>query len=82
MSDVLEERQTTHGDFHDTARIAQALKAALRSGPSWRGMSTAQHEAIEHICTKLARIAAGDPHAPDHWEDIAGYARLPAFIAT
>jgi hypothetical protein len=81
MSDVLEERQTTHGDFHDTARIAQALKVVVRSGPSWRCMDAAQREAVEHICTKLARIVSGDNNAPDHWDDVAGYARLPAFIA-
>jgi hypothetical protein len=33
-------------------------------------------EALEMICTKIARILSGNPNDPDHWKDIAGYAEL------
>jgi len=38
--------------------------------------TAAQGEAIHMICVKLARIVCGDPNHADHWDDIAGYARL------
>ena len=28
--------------------------------------------------SRVARIASGDPLAPEHWDDIAGYAKLVA----
>ena len=35
-------------------------------------------EALEMICTKMARIINGDPTYADNWLDIAGYAKLVA----
>ncbi len=35
-------------------------------------------EAIEMILHKISRIAAGNYYVKEHWDDIAGYAQLPA----
>lgn len=74
--DVLEEREKTHGSFTDVSYMSQVLKGELRTGESWDRMSFQQSEALEMICTKLARIVSGNPDEPDHWLDIEGYARL------
>ena len=74
--DILEERAKTHGSFTDVSYMSQVLKGELRTGESWDRMSFQQFEALEMICTKLARIVSGNPDEPDHWLDIEGYARL------
>jgi hypothetical protein len=33
---------------------------------------------LEMIAHKIGRVLAGDPNHADHWDDIAGYARLVA----
>jgi hypothetical protein len=35
-----------------------------------------QVEALEMIAHKIGRILSGDPNHQDHWDDIAGYAKL------
>lgn len=76
MSDILDERQKTHGDFDLTAMIAQELKYAMRRGKNWSEMDDTEREALEMIATKIGRILSGNPHEVDHWRDIAGYAAL------
>lgn len=76
MTDILDERQKTHGDFDLTAMIAQELKDALRRGKNWREMDDTEREALEMIATKIGRILSGNPYEVDHWRDIAGYAAL------
>lgn len=39
-------------------------------------------EALEMICTKIARILAGNARESDHWSDIAGYAELGREVCT
>ena len=73
---LLAERARTHGDFTEHAAITQAIKAAFVSGAAYERMNVVQLEAAEMIAHKLGRIAAGDPAHKDHWDDIAGYARL------
>ena len=73
---ILVTREATHGPFPLTARIAQDLKEAYRYGPA--DLNAAQREALDMICTKMARIMSGDPNTLDHWDDIAGYAKLGA----
>jgi hypothetical protein len=73
---VLNEREGTHGDYGKTAETAQGLKRVMYDA---RTLPTAaMRESIDLICTKLARIANGNPCEPDHWRDIAGYATLVA----
>lgn len=82
-NETLNEREKTHGDFKDTARMAQVLKDTIRSehnrlcdATGGAGMNYIQHEAIDQICTKIARIVSGNCNEIDHWRDIAGYASL------
>jgi hypothetical protein len=81
---ILAERQSTHGNFSENARVMQGVKRVLRTGDNWLrflqgtpdGLVDVQAEAIEMICVKLGRIVTGDPNEADHWADIEGYARL------
>ena len=70
---LLAERARTHGNFGDVAESAQAIKSEIRKADH---LSPAQIEALDLIATKIARILHGNPDDPDHWRDIAGYARL------
>lgn len=71
---ILEEREKTHGKFAVTAQIAQKLKSVIIN--SNRSTSNQQEEALDMICSKIARILSGNPNIKDHWADIAGYAKL------
>lgn len=48
----------------------------MRAAPKFSSLDDDQHEAIEMILHKLARILNGDPSYADSWIDIAGYATL------
>ena len=74
--DLLDERARTHGNFQQTARIAQAIKDVMRSAPNWETAGAVRRECWEMIATKLARQLSGDPEHPDHDDDIAGYDAL------
>lgn len=80
LNEILEQRKNTHGDFTSVADIAQELKDTMRDGCNWASseMSNPQYEALEMMCSKMARILCGNPNEPDHWRDIAGYATLVA----
>jgi len=73
---LLAARHITHGPFKLTAKVAQDLRNAYRWGP--KELAPEQQEALDLICTKIARIVCGDPRCKDHWDDIAGYAKLGA----
>jgi hypothetical protein len=75
-TEVLNERETTHGDYRDTARIAQRLKDAVRREASFDVLDDTAKESLDLICTKVARILSGNWREPDHWKDIAGYSSL------
>jgi hypothetical protein len=75
---IIGARFLTHGDFGFTSQVAQAIKDALRSGPSWKKLSPVQREALDGRAVKLARIVCGDPNFPDHWDDDDGYRGLGA----
>lgn len=76
------ERQSTHGDYADNARVSQAIKRIIyvenmmRMSRNQRPLSDTQKDALDMIATKIGRIMAGDPSVQDHWDDIAGYAHL------
>lgn len=76
VSTILAERQTTHGDFTDNARVMQAMKRVAYSGVSYDSLNDVQREAIDMILHKVGRIVTGNPYIHDHWDDIAGYAKL------
>lgn len=77
LSTILEERGRKHGDFSINAEISQRLKAVAQSDiGGYSSMSATQREAIDMILHKISRILAGDPNHHDHWDDIAGYAKI------
>ncbi len=73
---LLAERGSTHGEFGEQSAVSQALKEIMRASPGWKRLTPAQRESLEMQAHKISRILAGDPHHPDHWADIQGYARL------
>jgi hypothetical protein len=83
-ADLLAARGRTHGDFTDHAQATQTLKYAMQGfrradgSRSWDRLTPAQRESLDMIAHKIGRILAGDPDFRDHWDDIAGYARLVA----
>lgn len=76
---ILVEREATHGDFTAVAGTAQDLKSTIRGRHrDATKITESQVEALDMICTKIARIICGDSTVKDHWDDIAGYAKLGA----
>jgi len=75
-SKILAERGKSHGDFTDNARVMQSLKEVVRRERGWEGLNSVQREAIDMILHKIGRAVSGNPNWHDHWDDIAGYARL------
>ena len=72
---LLVERQKTHGSFAANAKISQAIKTIISENLE-PGAKDAQREALEMIALKLSRILSGQADFKDHWDDIAGYAKL------
>lgn len=75
---LLNERGKTHGDFIENGQIMQALKNVAQTGSRWKELEPYQKEAIHMILHKVGRIVCGKPNFKDHWDDIAGYAKLVA----
>jgi hypothetical protein len=73
---LLNEREKTHGSFEDVSRVAQEFKTTIWAMQDTHGLPWLHKEALEMICTKIARIVCGDHNEPDHWTDIMGYAKL------
>ena len=74
VDDILDERAATYGAFMDVAAVAVALRAVIRDRRP--DLFPDQDEALNMICSKIARIVNGDPNHIDSWRDIAGYAQL------
>ena len=75
---ILAERGERYGDFDTHANLSQNLKRAMRDHGGWLNLDDDMREALEMIQHKIPRILNGDPHYPDGWIDIAGYAKLVA----
>jgi len=73
--ELLAERGKTHGDFTVHAQCTQGIKKAMHPY-NWASLSPMHKEALDMIAHKIGRILAGNPHHRDHWDDIAGYAKL------
>lgn len=78
IAETLEARAKTHGDYSDHARVTQAIKDALKSGPSYARTTAHERETLDMLAHKMGRVVCGDPHEHDHWHDMAGYATLSA----
>ena len=75
VEETLTDRESKYGDFKAVASTAQELKAVLiRRGLT--NLTADKQEALEMICTKIARILNGEVSQADSWHDIAGYALL------
>lgn len=75
---TLVKRGEKYGEFADQAQIGQKLKSVIALNQGWGRLTPDKKEALEMICTKIARILNGDPEYKDNWVDIAGYATLVA----
>lgn len=75
---TLEQRAKSHGEYSEHAATTQMLKRIMRAAPKWDELSYHEQETLEMVAHKIGRILCGDPHAHDHWHDIAGYATLSA----
>lgn len=73
-TNLLAARDRTHGDWTEQAKCAADLLAVFSDGRA--GLPPYHSMALVMIATKLSRILTGDPDFRDHWDDIAGYAKL------
>lgn len=71
-------RETTHGPYLQVAEYSQHLKTVFRSHVGYGNLTAVQRESIDLMCTKFARALCGNPDHKDHWDDLAGYAKLVA----
>lgn len=74
IREILNQRESTYGEFENNARIHNNLMCCLMS-PS-ETIPSVQFSALMHITGKLARAVSGDIDYIDNWQDIAGYAQL------
>jgi len=75
---LLQERAKSYGTFILLAKTAQEFKSVLyrELGARNKRLADDQAEALDMILTKIARVVNGNADVVDHWEDIAGYAKL------
>jgi hypothetical protein len=76
IQSTLDEREKTHGDFSENAKVMQSLKTVCHDSPNWLKLTLVQREVMDMLCHKMGRILSGDPNHPDHWLDVQGYARI------
>lgn len=81
LEDTIASRVSVHGDFTNTARVAQHLKGTIalelqHSGHDSDLPDAVMREGMDMIVSKIARIISGNPYESDHWHDIACYASL------
>lgn len=74
---LLTERGKTHGDYERHAVITQEIKDVMHRTIGAKH-TLVHRESLEMIAHKIGRILVGDPDFRDHWDDIAGYAKLAA----
>lgn len=78
LDELLAERGKTHGDYSMHAWITQSIKAIHHQSPNWDRLTPIQKETLDMVAHKIGRVLAGDPDVADHWDDMAGYAKLTA----
>lgn len=80
---IIAERQATHGQFRDSARVTQRLSEVINDELRRCGTDPGEHQAVIEtaltaIAFKIGRVIAGDPTHLDHWDDLSGYPQLVA----
>lgn len=78
---ILNERQKTHGDYNEVAHVSQSLRRVMKESQNWDKLNDSQREALEMMCSKFGRLLSGDMNFKDHWDDLAGYAKLGALFS-
>ena len=73
---LLTEREKTHGSFERHAEITQRLKRVMEAELTYHDLIDRHKESLQMIQHKIGRILAGKANFKDHWDDIAGYAKL------
>lgn len=68
---LLQEREKIHGDINNNARIFNDITRRLPDK-----LDGVHRFVIAMIIAKIARIHSGNAQERDHWDDIAGYAKL------
>lgn len=76
IDETLRERGKTHGDYHEQAEFAGALRDLFQTAGKWKALTRVEKDAALMIAVKLSRILTGNPHYADSWVDVAGYATL------
>ena len=76
IEEILDSREETYGEYPMNAIIAQGLKEHVRMGTNWYKLKSAHKEALDMICSKMARVVNGDANHTDNFIDIQGYAEL------
>lgn len=80
IPDILNQRETTYGDFESLTRLSQTLQNTFFSHYMRTSNNTPlpphMVEALMMIFHKLSRIANGNPYYVDSWTDIGGYSQL------
>lgn len=76
ISDILKERQKTHGEYAEHARCTQRIMDALVAERGWDDLPAMIKETLHMNAHKLGRIVTGNPYVKDHYDDISGYAQL------
>lgn len=78
IAGVLQERAKTHGNFYNQACASMDVLNAMERSSNWKHLDPDKREALILIAVKIGRILTGNIYEPDHWADIAGYAKLVA----
>jgi hypothetical protein len=73
ISEIIQERQKTHGSFTANANTFVVLDATMYNPD--HNYNPTQQAAIAMIIMKLARIKS-NPSVVEHWRDIQGYCQL------
>jgi hypothetical protein len=73
---LIAQRQNTHGEFGDNARVSQAIKRIFRGELGWEVLTDTERESMDMIALKFSRILSGKSLEKQHWEDVVGYGKL------
>lgn len=76
--DILKKRPATHGEYTENSRATWAIMRAMQAERGWPTLNDMARHSLYMIAHKMARIVTGNPDTEDHWDDIAGYAKLVA----
>ena len=72
---LLNNRQSTHGDFAKNAQVSQDIKTIMRAA-GYLQLDPVHIEALDMIALKISRTLSGHSKFKGHWEDIVGYGKL------